>query len=115
MPAPRCYTMHVAVQLESELVPWRMSGRSIAIRLFLSCWLIYVLHFATNIVREIYLALAIGDHFSFRVDEYASLHPDIFEKQGYGWHIDNSPGASMLAAIPYVATRPLIGSVSKYV
>lgn len=84
------------------------SARGIAIRLFLTCWLIYALHFATNIVREIYPALALGDHLSFRVDEYANMHPDLFEKPGYGWHIGNNPGVSMVAAIPYALARPVI-------
>ena len=43
------------------------------LRIFLTCWLVYTLHFASNIVREIYPALSIGDHFSFRADEYAHL------------------------------------------
>jgi hypothetical protein len=90
---------------------WRLSPNETALRLFLTCWLVYVLHFATDIVREIYPALALGDHFSFRVDEYAHLHPDLFEKEGYGWHIGNNPGASMLAAIPYALTRPFIDFV----
>jgi hypothetical protein len=88
--------------------PERLVSSGIAVRLFLTCWLVYGLHFATNIVREIYPALALGDHFSFRLDEYANLHPDIFEKQGYGWHINNNPGVSMLAAIPYAISRPVI-------
>src|SRR5215475_9405360 len=86
---------------------WRFSARGTALRLFITCWLVYSLHFATNTVREIYLALAIGDHFSFQVDDYAHMHPDLFEKEGYGWHIGNNPGASMLAAIPYMLARPL--------
>jgi hypothetical protein len=80
-------------------------------RLFVTCWIVYVLHFATNTVREIYPALAIGDHFSFRVDEYAHMHPDLFEKEGYGWHIGNNPGASMVAAIPYALARPIIDRI----
>ena len=95
----------------SEPTAWRFPSRSIALRLFLTCWLVYVLHFTTNIVREIYPALAIGDHFSFRVDEYAHMHPDLFEKPGYGWHIGNNPGASMLAAIPYALSRPILDRV----
>ena len=91
------------------------SSRSIALRLFFTCWLVYTLHFATNTVREIYLALGIGDHFSFRVDEYAHMHPDLFEKEGYGWHIGNNPGASMLAAIPYALARPVIDPIVKLV
>jgi len=78
-----------------------------ALRIFLTCWLVYALHFATNIVREIYPAVALGDHLSFRVDEYANMHPDLFEKEGYGWHIGNNPGASMVAAIPYALCRPI--------
>ena len=99
---------HSAAELRPPPTGWRFSPRGIALRLFITCWLIYVLHFATNTVREIYLALAIGDHFSFRVDEYAHMHPDLFEKEGYGWHIGANPGASMIAAVPYAVARPLI-------
>jgi hypothetical protein len=99
----------------SEPAPWHFSSRGLAIRLFFTCWLVYALHFATNTVREIYPALSLGDHFSFRVDEYANMHPDLFEKKGYGWHIGNNPGASMLAAIPYAIARPIIDRVVKRV
>jgi hypothetical protein len=91
-----------------EPKPWVFSTRTIAIRLFFTCWIIYAAHFATNTVREIYLALAIGDHFSFRVDEYANMHSDLFEKKGFGWHIGANPGASMVGAIPYFLSRPVI-------
>lgn len=91
--------------------PWIFSTRGIAVRLFVTCWLIYSIHLATNTVREIYLALAIGDHFSFRVDDYAHMHPDLFEKPGYGWHIGANPGASMAGAVPYFLARPLIDRV----
>jgi len=84
------------------------STRGVAIRLFFTCWLIFSVHLATNTVREIYLALAIGDHFSFRVDQYGGMHPDLFEKPGHGWHIGNNPGASMLGAVPYALARPAI-------
>ena len=84
-------------------------------KLFATCWIVYALHFATNIVREIYPALAMGDHFSFRVDEYAHMHPDLFEKPGYGWHIGNNPGASMVAAMPYALARPAIDAIVRRV
>jgi len=87
------------------------SVRAIAIRIFITCWIIFGLHFATNVVREIYPALSIGDHLSFRVDDYANMHPDLFEKPGYGWHIGNNPGVSMLAAIPYALARPVIDPI----
>ncbi len=96
--------MRTAIQ---ETSSWIYPTRGIAIRLFLTCWLVYSAHFTTNIVREIYLTLSIGDHASFQVNDSANMHPDIFEKEGYGWHIGSNPGVSMLAAIPYAMLRPL--------
>jgi hypothetical protein len=90
---------------------WVFPARGIAWRLFLTCWLVYSIHLATNTVREIFPALAMADHFSFRLDEYANLHPDLFEKPGYGWHIDANPGVSMLAAIPYFLSRPVVDPI----
>lgn len=88
-----------------------LTAHQLAIRIFLTCWVVYSLHFATNIVREIFPAVSLGDHFSFRVDDYKNMHPDLFEKEGYGWHIGNNPGASMVAAIPYALARPAIDLV----
>lgn len=85
--------------------------RGLAWRLFLTCWLVFGLHASTEVVREVYPAVALGDHLSFRLDEYAGLHPDLFEKDGYGWHIGNNPGASMLAAVPYALARPVIDRI----
>lgn len=68
----------------------------------------YGAHFATNTVREIYPALSLGDHLSFDVSEYNGLHPDIFEMPGRGVFINNNPGASILGAVPYIVTRPVI-------
>ncbi|MBV8817365.1 MAG: hypothetical protein JO022_03345, partial [Acidobacteriaceae bacterium] len=89
----------------------RGSARWFGTRIFLTCWLIYALHLTTNTVREIYPALSLGDHFSLRVDEYAGLHPDIFEKPGYGWHINSNPGASLIGAVPYAIARPLVDRI----
>lgn len=102
--------MNSAVSSTPE--PWRFSVRGLAARLFVTCWLIFTLHFATNTVREVFLALAIGDHLSYRVDEYARMHDDLFETPGRGWHIGNNPGASMLAAIPYAAAAPVINRIT---
>ncbi len=94
---------------------WHRSTRSTACRLFLTCWIVYVLHFATNIVREVYPALSLGDHLSFDVSEYEGLHPDIFELEGHGTFINNNPGASMVGAIPYLLARPVIDRVTRAV
>lgn len=106
---------NTTLSLREKPAAWHFSTSGLAVRLFLTCWLVYVVHFASNTVREIYPALALGDHLSFRVDEYANMHPDLFEKEGYGWHIGNNPGASMLAAIPYAMARPIIDRVVVHV
>jgi hypothetical protein len=105
----------VASARRSAPNPWRFSTRGVAIRLFITCWLVFVLHFATNTVREIYPALSLGDHLSFDVSEYAGLHPDIFEVPGRGAFINNNPGASILGAIPYALSRPITDCVVEHV
>jgi hypothetical protein len=100
---------------ESAPAPWRFSTRAVAVRLFVTCWLIYGLHFATNTVREIYPVLSLGDHLSFDVSEYAGLHPDVFEVPGRGAYINNNPGASILGAIPYALARPVTDRIVEYV
>src|SRR5262245_42810896 len=93
------------------LVPWRFPLRGVALRLFVTCWLVYGLHFATNIERELYPALIPGAHLSFDVSEYLRLHDDILELPGRGAFINNNPGTSILGAIPYTLARPIIDRV----
>ena len=85
----------------------RFPNRSIEIRIFLVCCLVFSLHFATNTVRELYPVLTLGDHLSFDVSEYAGLHHDIFEMPGRGSFINNNPGASLIGAVPYALFRPV--------
>src|SRR5687767_7990738 len=84
---------------------------SVAARLFITVWIVYSIHFASNVVRETYLAIALGEKLSVRVDEYLGLHPDLFEIPGKGSYINSNPGASMLGAIPYAAARPVIAGI----
>lgn len=102
-------------EFQTKPTPWRYSSRGIVVRLFLTCWLVYTAHFATNTVREIYPALSLGDHLTFDVSEYLGLHPDIFELPGRGVFINNNPGASILGAIPYTLFRPIIDQVVEQV
>src|SRR5262245_41237660 len=88
-----------------------MSHRSIQVRLFLTCWLVYVMHFATDFVREHYLVLTIVEHASFRLDEYAGLHVDIFETPDHGAHHGANPGVSMMATPPYFIFKPAIDAI----
>lgn len=85
-----------------------MSVRSLKIRLFVTCWLIFVLHFATDFVREHYLVLSIAEDFSFRLDKYADLHDDMFETPNHGIHHGANPGASMIATVPYFVFKPVV-------
>ncbi len=87
-------------------------GRSgIVARLFLTAWLVYGAHLTSNVVRETYLAVAIGERLTFRVDPYLGLHPDLFEIPGRGSYIDGNPGASILGALPYALARPAIAGL----
>jgi hypothetical protein len=94
--------------VEGDARPASARARWVASRLFLTCWLVFVLHFATDIVREHYLAFSLAEDYSFRVDRYLGLHNDIFETPGRGAHIGNNPGVSMLGAIPYWVFKPVI-------
>lgn len=89
-----------------------MTAGSYRVRIFLTCWIIFVLHFATDFVREHYLVISIGDNFSFRLDGYESLHPDIFVTENHGTHHGANPGASMIAALPYRLFKPLIDTIN---
>lgn len=84
---------------------WRSGG---ALRVGLTVLVVYGLHFATNVVRETYLAIAVAEDFSLRVDPYEGLHPDLFRIEGRGVFINNNPGASLLGAVPYLLARPAI-------
>lgn len=85
-----------------------MTAGSYRVRIFLTCWIIFALHFATDFVREHYLVISIGDNFSFQLDGYEDLHPDIFLTENHGAHHGANPGVSMIAVLPYLISRPLI-------
>lgn len=92
-----------------------MSLGSIKWRIFLTAWLVYVVHFATDFVREHYLVLSIVDDHAFRLDPYADLHVDIFWNPDSatvkGAHHGANPGVSLLAAVPYFLFKPAVDLV----
>lgn len=83
-------------------------AHAVAARLAMTVAIVYAMHFAPNVVRETYLAVALVEHGTVRVDPYVGLHPDIIEIPGRGAYIDSNPGASMIAAIPYAVVLPLL-------
>jgi hypothetical protein len=93
----------------AEKTSWRgFSSRGLQVRLFLTCWLIYLLHFSPYVYRELYLALSLAEKHTVHVDQYVDLHPDLFEMPGRGTFMGGNPGASILAAVPYWLALPVV-------
>jgi len=88
------------------------SVRGIQVRLFLTCWLIYCLHFSPFVTRELYLTMALVERQTVHVDDYVILHADLFVIEGRGSFVGSNPGASILAAIPYALSLPVVNKVA---
>lgn len=94
--------------LPTRKAPLRhLSVTGVSFRIFVTCWLVFTLHFATNTVRELFPVLSLGDRLSFDVSEYSGLHTDTFEIPGRGNFINNNPGASIVGAVPYLIFLPV--------
>jgi hypothetical protein len=89
-----------------------VSSRGLQFRLFLTCWIVYGVHFATDFVREHYLVVSMVEQRTFDLTPYVGLHVDIFsnppDAPRGGAHHGANPGISMVAAIPYLVARPLV-------
>lgn len=83
-------------------------------RIFLIAWVVFTIHFATNIVREHYPAFSIAQHGTFRVDEYQGFHSDIFVHRDGHSYIDNQVFVSVLAAVPLFVFSPALDAVERY-
>lgn len=92
-------------------VPTTRRRDTTAARIFLTVWLVYAAHLTSNVVRETYLAVAVGTALTVRVDPYLGLHPDLFEIPGRGAYINSNPGASFAGAVPYAIARPFIAAL----
>lgn len=103
--------MKAAMNIPSADNAGRTRRLTVAARLFVTVFVVYAIHFSSNVVRETYLAVTLGENFSVRVDEYLGLHPDLFFIHGRGAFINSNPGASMFGAIPYALARPIIDGI----
>jgi hypothetical protein len=83
-------------------------------RIFLVAWLLFSVHFATNIVREHYPAFSIAEHGTFRVDEYAGFHADIFVHRDGHAVIGNQVFVSVLAAVPLFLFDPILDALERH-
>lgn len=89
----------------------RTALRRDAVRLVITVVVVYAMHVAPNVVRETYLAVALGERATIRVDPYVGLHPDLFELPERGAFINGNPGASFIGAIPYGIVYPALAQV----
>lgn len=81
------------------------------LRLFLTCWIVFSLHFATNVVREHYPAFTLIERGDFVCDRYAGFHSDIFKHTDGHWYIGNNVMGSVIAAVPLVAFDPVLDAL----
>lgn len=88
--------------------------RSVRWRIFVCAWLLYSVHFATNVVREHYPAFTIAEHGTFRVDEYLGFHSDIFLHRDGHAVIGNQVLVSMFAAVPLFVFDPVLDALQRY-
>ena len=82
-------------------------------RIFLVAWILYSIHFATNVVREHYPAFTLAEHGTFLVDEYQGFHADIFEHNGHSV-IGNQVFVSVLAAVPLLLFDPVLDALERH-
>jgi hypothetical protein len=78
------------------------------VRVFLTCWIVYSLFFATNVVREHYPAFSLIERGDWVCDEYAGFHADIFEHTDGHWYVGNNVLGSVIAAVPLVLFDPAL-------
>ncbi len=83
-------------------------------RLFITAWLVFGLHFATNIVREHYPAFSVVEKGTFQVDEFEGFHPDIFRHTDGHAYIGNQVAPSLVAAVPLILFDPALEKLQEY-
>ena len=83
-------------------------------RLFLVAWMLYAVHFATNVVREHYPAFSLAERGTLRLDEYQGFHPDIFVHTDSHSYICNNVAVSVLAAAPLFVFDPVLDALERH-
>ena len=97
----------------SDALPQRdrelQSGcRAGAVRVFLTCWLLYTVFWTPWIMREHYPAIALAESGRLNVVRYLGWTEDIFPGPHGGAYINNNPGASLTGAVPLLLLRPIL-------
>jgi hypothetical protein len=89
-------------------------GKTLAWRVFFTCWAVYTVFWTPYIVREHFPAITLVEGGSLNVAPYLGWTADIFEAPNGGAYINNNPGASLTGAIPLVLLRPLLVRVDAW-
>ena len=92
----------------------RIGLKSLKVRIFLTCWILYSVHFATNVVREHYPAFSLAEHGTFKVDDYLGFNSTIFlHKDGHSY-VNNNVASSLIAALPLIIFDPALDLLEDY-
>ncbi len=86
---------------------------SVKLRLFLVCWVLFSVHFATNVVREHYPAFSLIERGDFVLDEYFGFHSDIFIHTDGHAYVGNQVAGSLIAAIPLLIFDPVLDALER--
>ena len=86
---------------------------SVELRIFLVCWVIFSVHFATNVVREHYPAFSLIERGDFILDEYVGFHSDIFVHTDGHAYIGNQVTGALIAAIPLLIFDPVLDALER--
>ncbi len=87
---------------------------STRLRLFVACWVIYALFFATNVVREHYPAFALIERGDWVCDRYWGMHSDLFRHTDGHVYTGNNALGSLIAVPPLLVLDPLLDRLEAY-
>jgi hypothetical protein len=87
---------------------------STKVRIFLTCWIVYSLFFATNVVREHYPAFSLIERGDWVCDEYAGFHADLFEHTDGHWYVGNNVLGSVVAVAPLLVLDPVLDALEAH-
>jgi hypothetical protein len=83
-------------------------------RIFLTCWIVFTVHFATNTVREHYPAFSLIEDQTLKVDRYVDFHPDIFVHSDGHAYVGNNVAGSYVAAVPLLVFDPALDALERW-
>ena len=87
---------------------------SVKVRIFLTCWILFTVFFATNVVREHYPAFAFIDRGDWVCDRYYEMHADLFLHTDGHVYTGNNVIGSVFAIPPLLLFDPLLDALEEH-